>query len=157
MNKAMPQPVDSGINVTGVVGALGATSLPSIGHDTRCADLHVGRSFGHLGPTFTFHKGKEGNAQQWTLSTRPSRPEVHLSQPVLSSQKHTKSTQPKMRLMLLQHKMPWMTTTVLAKIHNFTVWVGRLVFTKRKCSKPRIPCCKCHAQPLRSAILGLQN
>ena len=82
MNKAMPQPVDSGINVTGVVGALGATSLPSIGHDTRCADLHVGRSFGHLGPTFTFRKGKEGNAQQWTLSTRPSRlqrPEVHLS------------------------------------------------------------------------------
>ena len=46
MNKAMPQPVDSGINVTGVVGALGATSLPSIGHDTR--SLHVGQSFGHF-------------------------------------------------------------------------------------------------------------
>ena len=161
MNKAMPLPVDSGINVTGVVGALGATSLPSIGHDTRC--LHVGRSFesfGHFmcsGSDLHLPQGQGRQCPAVDPEHKTVKTSKTWSAPVLSSQKQTKSTQPKMRLMWLQHKMPWMTTTVLAKIHNFTVWVGRLVFTKRKCSKPRIPCCKCHAQPLRSAILGLQN
>lgn len=99
MNKAMPQPVDSGINVTGVVGALGATSLPSIGHDTRCLHVpHVGRSFGHFMCSGSDLHLPQGQGRQCpavdpehkTVKTL-WRPEVHLSYRSYRHKKQTKS------------------------------------------------------------------
>lgn len=139
MNKAMPQPVDSGINVTGVVGALGATSLPSIGHDTRC--LHVGRSFGHLGQTV-----------RPSPSTR-ARKAMPSSGPWAQDRQDLKCTclhfaaQDAIDVAAAQNALDDHNGVGKdSQLHRLGGSVGL-----------RIPCCKCHAQPLRSAILGLQN
>ena len=140
MNKAMPQPVDSGINVTGVVGALGVTSLPSIGHDTRC--LHVGRSFGHF-----MCSGSDLHLPQGQGRQCPAVDPEHktVKDPLKCTCLHF-AAQDAIDVAAAQNALDDYNGVGKDSQHRLGGSVGL-----------RIPCCKCHAQPLRSAILGLQN